>query len=320
MGDSRDREKQADPKLYGLNRAQRFRVYGWLEAVIVVGSVIWMIAHLKPHRWYKYTDVVSFEQTAHDVKVGFVLWEEAKPVEAGLLPEDVVSEPAISSDGTRMVYSRSGKKNSGDLFLRRWDGTSWSEPRPMRALNSNFEEISPSLSGDGQFLYFSSNRPGGLGGYDIWASKWDGAEYAWPLPLTTRVNTPFDEMGPAISPDNFELFFSSNRPRRRVDETQKQLSTSEVESLKTDHDLYSADLASERPYQLMVERRLSMLYSLREGALGDLKVMEKLGGTEQTPIDGFRESLGEGVRKWLDDGKLEVECEKGEPEDLEWNK
>ena len=88
--------------------------------------MIWMIAHLKPHRWYKYTDVVSFEQTADDVKVGFVLWENAKPVVSGLLPEDVVSEPAISSDGTRMVYSRSGKDGSGDLFLRRWDGTSWS--------------------------------------------------------------------------------------------------------------------------------------------------------------------------------------------------
>ena len=282
MGDSMDREKQVDPKLYGLTRAQRFRVYALLVAVIVVGAAIWMVAHLKPHRWYKYTDVVSFEQTAHDVEVGFVLWEEAKPVVAGLLPDDVLSEPSISSDGTRMVYARPDKERGGDLFLRRWNGASWSEPRPMRALNSNFEEASPSLSGDGQFLYFASNRPGGLGGYDIWASKWDGAEYAWPLPLTTRVNTSFDELGPAISPDNFELFFSSNRPRRRVDETQRQLSPSEVESLKVDHDLYSADLASERPYKLMVERRLSMLYSLREGALGDLKVMEKLGGTEQT--------------------------------------
>ena len=73
----------------------------------------------------------------------------------------------------------------------------------MRALNSNFDENSPSLDGNGTFLYFTSNRPGGRGGYDIWVAKWDGAEYAWPLPLTSRVNTPFDEKGPAISSDNF---------------------------------------------------------------------------------------------------------------------
>ena len=39
MGDSTDREKPADPKLLGLNRAQRFRVYGWLAAVIVGGLI-----------------------------------------------------------------------------------------------------------------------------------------------------------------------------------------------------------------------------------------------------------------------------------------
>ncbi|MBL67502.1 MAG: hypothetical protein CMO74_03470 [Verrucomicrobiales bacterium] len=274
--------KLEERKLLGMDRTQRFRAYGWLAAVVLVGSAIWMVAHLKPHRWYKYTDVVSFEQVAHDVEVGFVLWEKAQPVKAGLLPEDVVSEPAISSDGTRMVYARLGKDGTEDLFLRRWDGSAWGKPRPMRALNSNFQESSPSLSGDGTFLYFSSNRPGGLGGYDIWVAKWDGAEYAWPLPLTSRVNTPFDELGPAISPDHFELFFSSNRPRKRVDGAEEQLSIRQVEELKVDHDLYSADLAQERPYDLMVERRLSMLYSLREGALASTNVMGKLGGTPAT--------------------------------------
>ena len=107
-------------------------------------------------------------------------------------------------------------------------------------------------------------------------------EYAWPLPLTNRVNTRFDEKGPAISPDNFELYFASNRPRQRVDETTETLTPAEIEDLKTDYDIYSADIAGETPYELMVERQLSMLYSLREGALGDERVMAKLGGTRQT--------------------------------------
>ena len=198
-----------DLRLFGLRRRQRDRLYAWLAVAAMLIAAIWMLLHLKPHRWYKYTDVVSFEQVATEVKVGYVLWENAAPVEEGVLPTDVISEPAITSDGTRMIYASAGKDGVRDLFLRVWDGQRWGQPWPMRALNSKFEESSPSLSGDGTFLYFSSNRPGGLGGYDIWVAKWDGAEYAWPLPLTSRVNTPFDEQGPAISPDGFELFFSS---------------------------------------------------------------------------------------------------------------
>ena len=271
-----------DLRLFGLRRRQRYRLYAWVAVAAMLIAAIWMLLHLKPHRWYKYTDVVSFEQVATDVKVGYVLWENAAPVEEGVLPTDVISEPAITSDGTRMIYASTGKDGVGDLFLRVWDGQRWGPPRPMRALNSKFEESSPSLSGDGTFLYFSSNRPGGLGGYDIWVAKWDGAEYAWPLPLTSRVNTPFDEQGPAISPDGFELFFSSNRPRQRINTAQGEMSEKQINDLKVDHDLYSADLAQEFPVELFVERRLSMLYSLREGALANTNVMTKLGGTKST--------------------------------------
>ena len=272
-----------DPGSFGgWNRARRFRLYAWLGAALVLAAGVWLVAYLQPHRWYTYTDVVSFSRVASDVRVGYVLWEKAEAVSAGLLPDDIVSEPALSSDGVRMVYAREGKDASEDLFLRHWDGTRWSGPLPMRALNSNFEETSPSLSGDGKFLYFASDRPGGRGGYDIWVARWDGIEYAWPLPLTNRVNTRFNELGPSISPDGFELFFSSNRPRGRIDEALLASSRAEVERLATDHDLYRADIASERPYEVLVEHRLSILYSLREGALGDTTVMAKLGGTEQT--------------------------------------
>ncbi len=268
--------------IMGLTRARRFRIYRLLAISLVALFGLWMYTYLSPHRWYTYTDVVSFKQSAHDVKVGYVMWQDAEQLRDGVLPGDVASEPCVSADGTRLLYAKKNKDRSDDLFLRRWNGTTWSKPRALRALNSNFEETSPSLSGDGKLLFFSSNRPGGRGGFDIWVARWDGAEYAWPLPLTNRVNTPFDEKGPAISPDNFELYFTSNRPRLRVDETDKVLSPSEIEELKTDFDIFSADIAGETPYDLKVERQLSMLYSLRENALGDSRVMSKLGGTRQT--------------------------------------
>ena len=113
-----------------------------------------------------------------------------------------------------MVYSTGEAGGDANLFLRRWDGTVWGPPRPMRALNSAFHETAPALSGDGNFLYFVSDRPGGRGGDDIWVAKWDGAEYAWPLPLTGRVNTPFDETDPALSPGRLTTLLRLQPPLR----------------------------------------------------------------------------------------------------------
>jgi hypothetical protein len=125
--------------------------------------------------------------------------------------------------------------------------------------------------------------PGGQGGYDIWVSKWDGAEYAWPLPLTGRVNTPFDEVDPDLSPDNLVLYFASNRPRRAPGTSEKAAKMLEdVEERKGNFDLYSSDAAGDTDFDLIVERQLSMLYSLRESALADPKAMAKLGGSVAT--------------------------------------
>jgi hypothetical protein len=110
----------------------------------VVGFLIWAWSYLRPHRWYKLTDQVSFEQVARDVTPGHVVWDPAGPEEGGLADQDI-TQPAISSDGARLVYSAGHATGNANLFLRRWDGTSWGPPRPMRALNSQFHETGPSL-------------------------------------------------------------------------------------------------------------------------------------------------------------------------------
>ena len=95
--------------ILGLDRKRRFKAYAWLSGIIVLTGGILAVAYLQPHRWYTYTDVVSFEQVARDVKVGFVLWKEAEPVSAGLLPEDIVSEP--STPNAFMALSESKLMN-----------------------------------------------------------------------------------------------------------------------------------------------------------------------------------------------------------------
>lgn len=267
--------------IFGLTRQQRFRIYRRGAALLAACLVVWAWLYLRPYRWYKYTDQVAFEQVARDVRPGFVAWEAAGLAGEGLDGVEI-SQPAASADGVRLVYSAGGADGDANLFLRRWDGTSWGPPRPLRALNSRFHETAPAFSGDGGLLYFVSDRPGGRGGRDIWVARWDGAEYAWPLPLTARVNTGFDEIDPAVSPDGMALYFSSNRPRRPVAEGPAGAGNPAAQPAAADFDLYAADIADETPFELLVERRLSMLYSLREGALADPAVMAKLGGTPAT--------------------------------------
>ena len=281
--------KETSGGVLGLTKKRRYKIYAWGALVLLLSAVVLTGLYLRPDRWYTYTDQVAFEQVAQDVKPGYVVWDPAQAVTELIGAEGMIGQPAISSDGARMVYAVKNGEDNSNIFLRIWDGVNWQEPRPMRALNSQFNETTPTLSGNGELLFFTSDRPGGQGGKDIWVSKWDGVEYAWPLPLTARINTPFDETDPDLSPDNMTLFFVSNRPHQGVGISEKEAAEAaaaeqlaDVSQQKVDYEIYSADIATETAFDLIIERQLSMLYSLREGALADKDVMSKLGGSESS--------------------------------------
>ncbi|MCB0396678.1 MAG: OmpA family protein, partial [Flavobacteriales bacterium] len=66
------------------------------------------------------------------------------------------------------------------------------------------------LSADGQMLYFTSNRPGGLGGKDIYRVRMlPNGQWSLAQNLGPTINTEYDEEGPFIHPDGVTLFFSS---------------------------------------------------------------------------------------------------------------
>jgi ketosteroid isomerase-like protein len=84
-------------------------------------------------------------------------------------------------------------------------------------INSEKSEGSPRVSADGLELYFNSNRPGGIGGADIWVSTrlTPDAEWGEAVNLGPIVNSPANEIAPTISADGLELYFSdywANRP------------------------------------------------------------------------------------------------------------
>jgi Tol biopolymer transport system component len=95
--------------------------------------------------------------------------------------------------------------------------SAWSEPVNLGApVNSTSNDQSPTLSKDGLALYFNSDRPGGLSGFDIMVSRRACADLScpWETPrnLGPLINTSANEGGAALSPDGHLLFFQSSRP------------------------------------------------------------------------------------------------------------
>lgn len=92
----------------------------------------------------------------------------------------------------------------------------WSTPINLgAAINSSASDQGPAISKDGLSLYFTSDRPGGLGGpFDMYVSQRASVDDPWgtPMNLGPTVNTAFDEGNPAFSRDGHLLFFQSKRP------------------------------------------------------------------------------------------------------------
>jgi hypothetical protein len=118
----------------------------------------------------------------------------------------------LSADGQKLIiYKMSEGSYGGDLYLSALSGQNWEAPRPIDGeINSPYWEPSACFSADNNFLFFSSDRPGGYGGRDIWLSKKlpDGT-WGKPVNLGGIINTPFDDDAPFFHPDGKTLYFSS---------------------------------------------------------------------------------------------------------------
>lgn len=118
---------------------------------------------------------------------------------------------AISPDGHKLFIYKSTVKDGGDIYMSTLNGKSWSVPeRVPGEVNTKYWEGSASLSANGRVLYFSSDRPGGLGGKDIYKAELN-AQGQWTSikNLGPKINTPYDDDAPFIHPDGKLLHFSS---------------------------------------------------------------------------------------------------------------
>ncbi len=97
-------------------------------------------------------------------------------------------------EGTRQIPAAG---NEMSIFIAEADSKGdWTEARAFMYNGNGFSNGYPYLSPDGNTLYFTSNRAGGQGGFDIYSSNRDGEKWLEPTNLGTLINTPGDEIAP----------------------------------------------------------------------------------------------------------------------------
>ncbi len=117
---------------------------------------------------------------------------------------------SLSVDG-QTLYLYSDKSNNGDIYESKLENEKWTEPKPLsEVINSKYQETHASISPEQDVLYFTSDRPGGYGGKDIYMSKkLPNGKWGLAQNLGPKINTEYDEESPYIHADGVTLFYSS---------------------------------------------------------------------------------------------------------------
>lgn len=121
----------------------------------------------------------------------------------------------ISADGKLIVFTSCEREDgygSCDLYYTRLREGEWIPPRNLGPrVNSAAWDSQPSLTDNGQTLYFASNRQGTLGSKDIWVTRrLPNGSWSLPQNLGPDINTSGDEKAPFIHFDATTLYFMSN--------------------------------------------------------------------------------------------------------------
>ena len=139
-------------------------------------------------------------------------WTDVQPFEHNN-PNYNLSYPFVSSDGRYLFLCSDmpGSLGKYDIYVCESMDGRWSEPSNLGpVVNSADAEIHPFLHSSGR-LYFSSDRPGGLGGLDVWSSNLSFGSWTTPVVLDEPINSTADDFAFYAAQGGLEGYFTSNR-------------------------------------------------------------------------------------------------------------
>ena len=141
-------------------------------------------------------------------------WSRPEPVVGGLNTDYDEGACAFSTDGRTMYLTQCSTDPSYPRYAKIMTASrsdaSWGKASELKLSNDTLSSFAhPAVSPDGEWLYFTSDMPGGKGGLDIWRVRLTAAGVGGVENLGEPVNTPGDEAFPAFRP-NGDFYFSSN--------------------------------------------------------------------------------------------------------------
>lgn len=143
-------------------------------------------------------------------------WQRPEPAGGELNSEFDEGVASFSPDGQTMYLTMARRSPNADtsveIYTSKRSDATWSQPVKFEIIPDTISAFGhPAVSPDGQFLYFTSDMPGGYGGKDIWRINLN--ERAGSLEnLGPQINTPGDEMFPYMRTDSLMYFSSDGHP------------------------------------------------------------------------------------------------------------
>lgn len=139
-------------------------------------------------------------------------WSVPVPVEA-LNSEFEDGTVSLTGDFSTLYMTRCkmGKNEevACQIYTSKRSGGEWSDPTQVDIIGDSITVAHPAITPDGETLYFVSDKPGGIGGNDLWVVTKEGGAWGEPANLGEEINTPGEELFPYVHADG-TLYFSSD--------------------------------------------------------------------------------------------------------------
>jgi hypothetical protein len=133
--------------------------------------------------------------------------------------------PSFNADFSRIYFCSDRENENFDMFyvnisktdkeiIKVLSDSSYKEVFKAETLSSDYDDKCPYIFGN--MLIFTSNRPGGYGGFDLYYSKYENGNWSAPTNFGSKINSPFDEYRPILFDEEIDfekdmMVFSSNR-------------------------------------------------------------------------------------------------------------
>lgn len=143
-------------------------------------------------------------------------WSEAKPVEGDVNSSYFESSACLSTDGKTMYFVSEREKGGfgmGDIYMSKREGKNeWGKAFNLGPIiNDAYDQIGVFMHPDGKTMYFASNSPRAIGGYDIFKTTFENGAWSKPENLGAPINTFGDERFFCMSTDGQKAWLSSDR-------------------------------------------------------------------------------------------------------------